>query len=95
MNMRENELSVRDIVHRSVVPALDETRLTTPYREVVSWSLGDTAAAGRLSGIRLVRISTELENALANQLFNARFVATDLTRLAEIQSALLTSLEGG
>ncbi len=93
-DLRASELAVRDVVHNRIVPLLSQqVRLADGFENVVEWSVGDPTARAALSGTQAVRITSQLEGAVALHLFNARFVARDLAQLSGLQHDILDAID--
>jgi len=93
VDLRENELGVREGLNALLLPQLGDVRLTRIYENLVAWAGGDSDARARLAGSQRLRAATELENALATQLFSVGFIVRDLRALLEIQTTLLRVID--
>ena len=93
LGLHENELAVRDVVHRLVAPALFERNSVAGAMETLSASvLGEVLAPAEDAAHRLV-VTEGLEGAIGLYLFNSSLVERDLVRLGELCTRLIAALE--
>lgn len=91
---QEDELLIRAIVVNQLVPILSrQVRLGRAFEfdPMINWFTGREPV--ELSGSSRIRVTTEIEGALAEKVYYTHFVVEGLTAIHETQDRVLRRLE--
>lgn len=93
-DVREDEILIREIVVNQLVPALSrQVRLGRAFEfdPMIHWFTGRESAD--LDGTTGIRVTSEIEGALAERVFYTHFVVGGLAAIAETQDRILQQLQ--